>query len=388
MAHSLKVEIEPPVFQWLRTSAGWSVEDVAGRLRTSVEVVEAIEAGRRSATLRQLRELSKAYKRPLASFLLSEPMQEPPLPKDYRMLPDRKNVFDKKTIIAIRKSRSLQEIGSELSGNIDYSTTPQVERIAISMKPNEIATRYREYFGIDEKVQKKFKTSYEFFNHLRDAFEDLNMLVFQFSMPVEDARGFALTDDTPNVIVVNSKDSIEARLFSLMHEFGHTLLGETAIDIPDITIRTRNEIETWCNDFASAFLMPSSLAMKVFKSKDGDLTDTKFINSLSRRYKVSKAMLLYNMLKLDFISKREYKSTLDRYRPSKPKPKETGEEKEKKKQTGGIPVDTRCLSTVGNKFVSIVANNYDRKYITYTDALNYLSIRSKNFDRVLSRAKK
>ncbi len=385
MAHSLKVEIEPPVFQWLRTSAGWSIEDVAGRLRTSVEVVEAIETGRRSATLRQLRELSKAYKRPLASFMLSEPMQEPPLPKDYRMLPDRKNMFDRKTIFAIRKSRSLQEISSELSGNIDYSTAPQVERIAISMKPDEIATRYREQFGIDETVEKKFKTSYEFFNHLRDAFEGLNVLVFQFSMPVEDARGFALTDDTPNVIVINSKDSIEARLFSLMHEFGHTLLGETAIDIPDITARSRNEIETWCNDFASAFLMPRSLAIKVFKSSDGNLTDTSFLNSLSRRYKVSKAMLLYNMLKLDFISKREYRSTLERYRP-KPRPKETGDDKERKKQTGGIPVDKRCLSMVGNKFVSIVANNYDRKHITYTDALNYLSIRSKNFDRVLSRA--
>jgi len=54
----------------------------------------------------------------------------------------------------------------------------------------------------------------------------MNILVFQFSMPIEDARGFALTDMNPNVIVVNSKDSIEARLFSLMLEFGHILLGE------------------------------------------------------------------------------------------------------------------------------------------------------------------
>jgi len=64
-----------------------------------------------------------------------------------------------------------------------------------------------------------------------------------------------------------------------------------------------------------------------------------------------------------------------------------GEEVEEKKG-GGATADVRCLSEVGNKFVSIVANNYDRDYITYTDALNYLSIKSKNFDKVLAQARK
>ena len=59
-----------------------------------------------------------------------------------------------------------------------------------------------------------------------------------------------------------------------------------------------------------------------------------------------------------------------------------------KKSGGGIPSEVRCLSEVGNKFVSLVANNYDKNNITYTDALSYLSIKSRNFDKVLSKAKK
>lgn len=102
MARSVKVEVSSGVFCWLRESSGWTAEEVAKRLKTSVEAIKAIERGERQPTLRQLKELSKAYRRPLASFFLSEPLPEPPLPEDYRMLPERKDVFDKKTLYAIR----------------------------------------------------------------------------------------------------------------------------------------------------------------------------------------------------------------------------------------------------------------------------------------------
>ena len=62
-------------------------------------------------------------------------------------------------------------------------------------------------------------------------------------MPIEDARGFALADANPKIIVVNSKDQIEARIFTLLHEFAHILLGETSISIPDL--RSNNTIEKW-----------------------------------------------------------------------------------------------------------------------------------------------
>ena len=381
MPGSIKIEVKPEVFKWLRTSAGWTIEDVSKRLKTSVETLKGFESGEKAPTLRQLKELSQAYKRPLAAFLLSKPIKEKPMPKDYRMLPGKKNVFDKKTIVVLRKARSLQEIGSSLSRNINYQTKAKVERVKIYEKPDIIADKYRKIFGLTEEKQRKFKTPYELFNNLRDILEDMNILVFQFPMPLEDARGFVLTDESPNIIVVNSKDSIEARLFSLMHEFAHILLGETAIDLPNFSLTTRNEIESWCNEFASSFLLPKGIIIELFDSKRDVLTETKTLNTFSRKYKVSKAMILFTMFKLNYITKRVYEDVLERY-----KPKEI--EKKEKRKGGGIPSDRRCLSELGTKFVSIVANNYDKNHITYTDALNYLSTKSKNFDKVLARARK
>jgi len=40
---TIRVDIRPAVFHWLRESSGWSVEDVSKRLKTSSEVVEAID---------------------------------------------------------------------------------------------------------------------------------------------------------------------------------------------------------------------------------------------------------------------------------------------------------------------------------------------------------
>jgi len=201
-------------------------------------------------------------------------------------------------------------------------------------------------------------------------------------MPVEDARGFVLVDESPNVIVVNTKDSIEARLFSLMHEFAHILLGESVIDLPDSVAISRNKIEVWCNEFASSFLLPENMAKNAFDSKKEGLTQTQTLNTLSRKYKISKAVILVKMLKLNYITKNEYDDVLGRYKP-KPEATEKG-----KKQGGGLSSDKKCLSQIGNKFISIVARNYDKNYITYTDALSYLSIKSKNFDKVLAKARK
>lgn len=383
MPKSITVEINPEVLKWLRESSGWTFEDVSKRLKTNVEAVKEFELGTKRPTLRQLKELSLAFNRPLAAFLLSKPKEEKPLPKDYRMLPNKRGVFDKKTMLAIRKARSLQSISKELSSNIKYETKPKIERAKITDNPEVISRKYREMFGLTEERQRKFRDAYQLFNYLRDTLEDMNILIFQISMPVEDARGFSLSDDLPAIIVVNTKDSIEARLFSLVHEFAHVMLGETVIDCPELSIIIKDNTEKWCDEFASSFLLPKEAAKRLFETEKIKLTDTETLNALSRRYKLSKAMLLFNMLKLNYLSKTKYEEVLERYKPKQVKVERKGE-----KKGGGIPSEKRCISEVGNKFVSLVANNFDKRFITYSDALNYLSIKSKSFDKVLVKAGK
>lgn len=382
---SLNVEVEPSVLGWAVKSSGWSEKGILKRLHINKHIFNSWLKGEKNPTLKQLEELSNAIKRPLAVFFLSEPPKEKPLPKDCRMLPEKEGEFDRKTILAIRRARRLQRISKELSENIheDIKTTI-VHTAELSDEPKKVAERYRDLFHIDE-TRKKWKTSYDAFNALRDLIEDKNVLVFQIPMPIEDARGFALVDGVPAIIVVNSKDQIEARLFTLLHEFGHVILGESGISMSEyvLFLEKIDRVEKWCNGFASAFLLPESIAKKEFSLNKEDLTETKTLNKLSRRLKVSKAMLLYNMLKLNFISRVQYKAVLDRYKPElEPK------KKEKKKGFAAQTADKRCLSEKGQKFVALVTSNVEKGYITHSDALNYLSIKSKNLEKVTSRIRK
>lgn len=379
---SIIAEVNSEVLKWLRESSGWTLEEVSKRLSTTVENVRDMEESKKKPTLRQLKVLSTAYKRPLASFLLNAPKETKPLPKDYRMLPGKTGIFDKKTVFALRKARRLQEISRELSSNIKYDVKTRFGKTRLSDNPDIEGKKYREVFKLDEN-QKNFRNAYQLFNYLRDILEDMNIIVFQISMPVEDARGFTLADEDPTITVVNTKDSIEARIFSIMHEFGHVLLGETVIDIPEISIATRNRIELWCNRFSSSLLLPKEMAKELFEKERYNLTETKTLDTLSRRYKVSKAMLLVKMRELGYIQKFEMKKVLARY-----KSKEKVEKDGTKSKGIGIASDKRCLSEMGNKFISLVANNFDKNYITYSDALNYLSIKSKNFEKVLTKARK
>ena len=385
MPKSIIVEIEPEVLKWLRESSGWKIEEVAKRVNTTAEAVAEFESGKKSPTLKQLKILSASFKRPLASFFLSKPKEEKPLPKDYRMMPGKEGRFEKKTLLAIRRARRLQKLSKELAENLNAAMEIRASQAKIGDDPKKLAQHYAKEFGFTEEVRNKFRNPNEFFNFLREAIEDRNALVFQSSMPIEDARGFCLADESPVVVVVNSKDAIEARIFTLAHELGHLLLRESEIGLQENSLFTKNldAVEKWCNDFASALLLPEETAKNEFALNKQALTESPTLKKLSRKLKISKAMLLYNMHQLGFISQSQYSAVLDRYKPI-----EEGVKTAKKKGGFAQSSDKRCLTEKGQKFVSLVANNVEKGFITHSEALDYLSIKSKNLDKVMGRAKK
>ena len=379
---SLDVEVEPRVLQWVIGTSGWTQAEITKKLKISPSTFQNWLTGEIHPSLKQLEELSKTVKRPLAAFFLSQPPEEPPLPKDYRQLPDKEGKFDKKTILAIRRARRLQNISKELSENLNIPLRSVITYVKQSDDQKKIAEYYRKDFGLTEEFQKKIKTPYDMFSFLRDALEKKNILVFQIPMLLEDARGFTLVDTSPEVVIANSKDQIEARVFTLMHEFGHVLLHESGVSMPERTLFAQRvgPVEKWCNDFAAALLLPESVAHTDFSDYKDVLTDPSTLSKLSRRYKVSKSMLLYNMFKLRYISQKEYDTVLKRYPSDKIRGKSTG--------FAAASVDKRCIQEKGQKFVSLVASNFEQGLITRSDALDYLSIKSKNLEKILNRVKK
>jgi Zn-dependent peptidase ImmA (M78 family) len=384
-------EVNSEFIVWSIDSSGWDKEELRQKLKINKEVFSSWLKGTARINLKHLKDLAKRTRRPLASFFLPEIPKEKPLPKDYRLHPEQEGKFNKKTIFAVRRARELQEILKDLMNSLYENRKKTLKKRTLKESPILVAKELRSFFGLTEEKQTKFRESYSFKNFLREKLEENNIFVFQISMPEEDARGFALSDSFPNAITINSKDSIEARIFTLMHEVGHILLGNTGISIPDFN--NKNSVEKWCNEFASNFLLPKKIARRIFEENDKNLTKTTTLKTLSRKYKVSKNMLLYNMIKLKFITFDDYKEVLNRYKKDAEKKEKEGERLieemkrrgEKIQKGGRIPTEIARLSELGNRFISLVAENTQKNNITYSDALSYLSIKSKNFNKLMKK---
>lgn len=381
---SLEVEVEPSILAWALNNSGWDKKELLEKAEISESSFDEWLAKSRKPTVKQLEKLAHYLKRPLAVFFLPQAPEEKPLPQDYRMIPDKSGKFDKRTILSIRKARRLQNVSKLLAENIMSEIKPDISYAVLSDDAKEVAKRYRESFKITVEDQAKWKSPREAFRNLREIIESKNLLVFQFKMPMEDARGFAIVDNHPFVIVVNSSDQIEARIFTLIHELGHALLKKSGISMPENAMGAGNVdmTEKWCNDFASEFLLPESLINELFPKYKGELLSEKILGKLSRDYKLSKSMLIYNMFKYNFISSGQYHAIFERFKLRQPKPKNI------QKKGGGVPSDKRCISEKGQTFVTLVSRNVEAGKITYGDALDYLSIKSKGFDKLNARLKK
>ena len=82
--------IQPSVLRWARMSANLTVSDVADKLKRTVAEIEEWETGAAAPSYPQLEKLAyDLYKRPLATFFLPTPPNEPSPKTEFRSLPDQ-----------------------------------------------------------------------------------------------------------------------------------------------------------------------------------------------------------------------------------------------------------------------------------------------------------
>ena len=98
--------------------------------------------------------------------------------------------------------------------------------------------------------------------------------------------------DVLPIILVNAKDAIVARSFTVLHELDHLLRGSSALC--DVYGRRLPIVETRCNRFAAAVLMPAGNFLNHFRNAD----PAEAVGPLARRYKVfeeAAAIRLYEL---------------------------------------------------------------------------------------------
>jgi Zn-dependent peptidase ImmA (M78 family)/DNA-binding XRE family transcriptional regulator len=374
MRKSFEVFVNPDIIRWARESSGYSIEEIAKKLKISVENYIKIERGEKKPTFKQIEKLSHYFKRPISAFLLSEAPKEKSIAASFRILPKSEKGISKGLILAIRKARYYQSIVKELITDLNLDTGAQVLSASIYDDPIKLARIEREKLGISIERQFNFKNAYEAFNTWRDAVEKKNIFVFQFNFPIESARGFSLMDEEPPVIVLNLADNILARIFTLFHEYAHILLRIPEIYSGEEVEERYPEEENWCNNFASEFLVPEFVLKEepaFIEFKNGVKSLEEVVVNLSKRFMVSKHAILTKFMLRRWITKEEYDEEVQKLKL-----------REEKKKTIPVQLHKKCIQEKGKKFVSIIMESREKGLITTADAIEYLSLKLDSLEKL------
>lgn len=125
----------------------------------------------------------------------------------------------------------------------------------------------------------------------------------------EDYRGFSLVDPLAPLIFLNSRDSAAGRIFTLVHELGHLMLGRGGVDdLPAAVARNLAPAEAWCNRVAAELLMP---AAEVAQRYDPTAAATEAARALSRHFKVSTLAVLVGLRSLGLIPETDFQDACD-----------------------------------------------------------------------------
>jgi Zn-dependent peptidase ImmA (M78 family) len=335
------------------------------------------ENGTVQPTVRQLRLLANATKRPLAIFYLAEPPRGFTALRDFRRLPGASvGVQTPALRLAVRVACERRQLALDLATDLDELPPPLPIQAYVEEPVADVARRIRDLLGISIQEQKRWKDSYAALNGWRHAAQQRGVLVFQArGVDVSEMRGFSVTEEPMPLIVLNTKDAPNGRVFTLLHEFCHLLLRKGGIcDLKDRGQKPEeNPIEVFCNRVAAETLVPRRAFAQspvVRTHPPGTEWQLAEVATLAREFSVSREVVLRRLLTMGRLTRSAYRAWRHVLREEY--------EATQGSQTGFASPVTSAVSGLGQSFVKLVLLSYYQDRITSRDVSEYLGVRLKH----------
>ena len=377
MRSQLASGIVPAVLRWARERAGYSVEDVAHRMKKDSSDIDAWETGAGAPTYVQLEKLAyEIYKRPLAIFYFPEPPQEEQPQRSFRRLPEEEfATLEPDTLYALREARARQLDLMELTGGINPAERKIFDDVQFSYQgdaPVDAAAQVREYLGVTVEEQAKWRSYDEALREWRRRVQDTGIWVFKRYLKQSDVAGFCYVHDELPIIYLNNSQPKVRQIFTLFHELAHVLLGFDHIERSDVTHYLRflegedHRKEVACNRFANEFLVPTDdfVEHAVAWERDDDSFDY-----LSRRYFVSREVILRKYRDGGWVDSNFYRDTVERWRSER-------EQTEKRPGGQGGNFYHTKATYLGEKYLELAFKGYYRGSYGLEELAGYLDVKA------------
>lgn len=296
------VEVPGTILKELRTSLNMSLAVAAKKLSVKPEVLSDWETNGVKVSIAKARKIGDTYKRHWTILLLDKIPQKKDFSKEYRRIKANAQ-FVTETLLAFRNAERILYLADAIEGRVTNKAEIKAFNVTLSSDVKSLTENIRDWLGITLDEQKKYRDEYMALNSWIEKVENKGVYVSQIGIPKEDEiSAFTLSDEKRSVIVLNKKDSIYRRIFSLLHELGHILLdANSTFDIYEFDeYNSTNRNEVFCNSFAGSLLIPNNV---LFKLDINELTFEDDLFTLGTKYKVSTQVILRRLYDLDYINK-------------------------------------------------------------------------------------
>jgi Zn-dependent peptidase ImmA (M78 family)/transcriptional regulator with XRE-family HTH domain len=301
--------INPAILRWARETAGLSLEEAAERISlaeargvSGSDRLAALEVGEVEPSRALLVRMAKQYRRPLLVFYLAEPPRKGYRGQDFRTLPDDYVGEQEPVLDALLRDILARQalLKSALEEEDEAERLPWIGAARMADGVTRVVGMLRDALALPLVEYRSAADSDDAFALLRERTERLGAFVVLISnlgshhtgLGVEVFRGLAIADPIAPFIVINDQDSRAAWSFTLLHELTHLWLGLTGVSDSSI----EREVERFCNEVASEFLVPSDELAAVGLAASPSLSDLEeSITTFARVRRVSRSLVAYRL---------------------------------------------------------------------------------------------
>jgi Zn-dependent peptidase ImmA (M78 family) len=284
-------------------------------------------------------------------FYLREPPKNFSVVKDFRILPDSvPRVFSTELRLAIRRAQERQAWASAYFEDEGYPQSALVGTYSYTDDPTAIGRDLRNTLAANITDQSSCDSKSAAFVYWRRLVERAGVFVFQVArVKIEEMRGFSLPNAYAPAVAINSKESFLPKIFTLIHELAHILIGKSSISGAGpiaFAPRPRSRVERFCNQVAAEVIIPKNDFINRVPSNWME-RESEVLRQLSRIYWVSQSVIALRLFETGMASQDYVNQKLNRPR-----------RKEEKTVRVKVPQARIAIGRVGESFTRTALSAY------------------------------
>ena len=355
-----------------------------------IEYLHLWISGKKKPTFNQIEKVSKATGIPLGYFFLEHPPQEDLSFVEYRTVDSVELEHPSRNLIDVM--HDMDQIQNWMRDYLISEGTAPLDYVGIFQKETSCKTfsqEVRNLLNLPLEWYKTTKSAENSFKLMRKAISNIGTIVMMSGivgsnthrpLSIDEFRAFSVVDEYAPLIFINSNDSTNGKLFSLLHEFCHICIGENSLfNDRYSTERKIRKAETLCNAVAAEILVPQQVFVREWTTIIQEHDQEQAINLLARSFKCGPTVIARKAYDNAFIQYELYQKTaklaVQFYNDNRQRLKERGE--------GGGDYYRTTASKIDQRFFRMLVGSVNEGKTLYSDAFRLTNTNRSTFSNLV-----